>query len=65
MSSQREREEFFATFKSASVPDDAKIILLIMKSMGVETYDQNVVFQLLEFTHRMFSKRERRKRERD
>ena len=38
--------------KSPDVPDDAKIIILILKSMGVERYEQRVVHQLLDFVHR-------------
>jgi hypothetical protein len=37
---------------SPDVPQDAKLIVLILKSMGVTQYDPAVVVQLLEFTHR-------------
>lgn len=37
---------------SPDVPQDAKLIVLILKSMGVTQYDAAVVVQLLEFTHR-------------
>ena len=42
------------TIKSQEVPRDAKIIALILKSMGVEEYEPRVINQLLEFMHSLF-----------
>lgn len=36
-------------------PRDARIIALILQSLGVEDYDPKVVHQLLEFAHRKFT----------
>ena len=33
-------------------PRDARIVSLILQSLGVEDYDPKVVHQLLEFAHR-------------
>ena len=41
-----------ALLASSDVPQDAKLIVLILKSMGVTHYEPAVVVQLLEFTHR-------------
>lgn len=38
--------------KQQTQPRDAKIISLILQSLGVEQYDPKVVVQLLEFAHR-------------
>jgi hypothetical protein len=38
---------------SGEAPKDARIIGLILKSMGIEDYEPRVVHQLLEFMHRM------------
>jgi hypothetical protein len=35
------------------VPRDAKIIALILKSMGVQEYEPRVLHQFLEFMHSM------------
>lgn len=37
---------------SAQCPQDAKLIVLILRSMGVTQFEPAVVLQLLEFTHR-------------
>ena len=37
---------------SDAVPQNAKLIILILKSMGVSDYEPAVVVQLLEFVHR-------------
>lgn len=36
-------------------PRDARIVSLILQSLGVEDYDPKVVHQLLEFAHRNYS----------
>jgi hypothetical protein len=41
---------------SNDVPQNAKLIILILKSMGVTQYEPAVVVQLLEFTHSTFLK---------
>ncbi|KAI9310751.1 transcription initiation factor IID, 31kD subunit-domain-containing protein [Dichotomocladium elegans] len=38
--------------KQQAQPRDARIISLILQSLGVEQYDPKVVLQLLEFAHR-------------
>jgi len=37
---------------SSEVPEEAKLVALILKSMGVEEYEPNVIPQFLEFMHR-------------
>ena len=39
--------------KSATVPRDARLISLILASMGIEDAEPAVLVQLLEFAHRM------------
>ncbi|KAF7727624.1 Transcription initiation factor TFIID subunit 9B [Apophysomyces ossiformis] len=39
-------------YQKQSQPRDARIISLILQSLGVEDYDPKVVHQLLEFAHR-------------
>ena len=39
--------------KSAPVPRDARLISLILASMGIEDAEPAVLVQLLEFAHRM------------
>lgn len=39
-------------FSQPNIPRDAKVVALILKSMGVEHYEPRVVNQLLEFIHR-------------
>ena len=38
---------------SSSTPRDAKTIALMLKAMGVESYEPRVLNMLLEFMHRM------------
>lgn len=38
--------------KSTEMPQEAKIVALILQSMGVEEYEPNVIHQFLEFMHR-------------
>jgi transcription initiation factor TFIID subunit 9B len=38
--------------KQSIQPRDARIVSLIIQSLGVEDYDPKVVHQLLEFAHR-------------
>ena len=40
--------------KSAPVPRDARLISLILASMGIEDVEPAVLVQLLEFAHRMW-----------
>lgn len=42
------------TQKQPAQPRDARLISLILQSLGVEDYDPKVVHQLLEFAHRNF-----------
>lgn len=37
-------------------PRDARIVSLILQSLGVEDYDPKVVHQLLEFAHSNFAR---------
>lgn len=41
-----------ANSKQPVQPRDARIVSLILQSLGVEDYDPKVVHQLLEFAHR-------------
>ncbi len=38
---------------SSTGPKDAAVMEAILKEMGVEEYDPNVVHQMLEFSYRM------------
>merc|ERR1712137_650280 len=40
------------TIKNAEVPKDAKVIALILESMGVQEYEPRVINQFLEFMYR-------------
>jgi hypothetical protein len=51
----RNLEKETELLNSDEVPLDAKIMVLIIKSMGVEDYEPRVINLLLEFMHRMVS----------
>lgn len=36
-------------------PRDAAVMVAILKEMGVEEYDPNVIHQMLEFSYRKYS----------
>ena len=40
------------TIKDGEVPRDAKVIALVLESLGVEKYEPRVINQLLEFMYR-------------
>lgn len=39
------------TIKNSEVPKDAKVIALILESMGVQEYEPRVIHQFLEFLY--------------
>jgi hypothetical protein len=41
-----------AIVRSPNYPKDAKILALILKSMGIEDFEPRVIVQLLDFMHR-------------
>lgn len=45
------------TIKNSEVPKDAKVIALILESMGVQEYEPRVIHQFLEFMYSSLIKR--------